>query len=202
MGTGNAVFWCQREGDRPRRRHEMTFHVRVDEATSYSFVSRPGVFSYGRFDDGARALTETMVVNEGDRVLDIGCGVGTNGILAARQAGEGGSVTFVDSNLRAVALTELNARNLSVPRFETIASATLDEVPGAVFDVALANPPYYGQLSIAQLFIERGWAALKGGGSFYLVTKQAEGIYPMIAQVFGEPEAMERRGYIVFKARK
>ena len=202
MGTGNAVFWCQRDGDRPRRRHEMTFHVRVDQATSYSFVSRPGVFSYGRFDDGARALTETMVVNEGDRVLDIGCGVGTNGILAARQAGEGGSVTFVDSNLRAVALTELNARNLGVPRFETIATATLDEVPKDAFDVMLANPPYYGQLSIAQLFIERGWAALKRGGCFYLVTKQAEGVYPMIAKVFGEPEAMERRGYIVFKAQK
>jgi 16S rRNA (guanine1207-N2)-methyltransferase len=202
MGTGNAVFWCQRDGDRPRRRHEMTFHVRIDETTSYSFVSRPGVFSYGRFDDGARALTETMEVNAGDRVLDIGCGVGTNGILAARRAGQGGSVTFVDSNLRAMALTELNARTLGVPRFETVATATLDEVADNAFDVALANPPYYGQLSIAQLFIERGWAALKPGGRFYLVTKQAEGVYPLIVETFGEPEAVERRGYVVFRTQK
>ena len=58
------------------------------------------------------------------------------------------------------------------------------------------------QLAIAQLFIERGWTALKPGGRFYLVTKQAEGIYPLIAKVFGEPEAMERRGYVVFQAQK
>src|ERR1043166_3101232 len=34
MDAGNAVFWCQRDGDRPRRRHEMSFHVRIDETTS------------------------------------------------------------------------------------------------------------------------------------------------------------------------
>src|SRR5436309_2476831 len=77
MTTHNDVLWCQRAGDRPRRRHEIVFQVRVDEATSYRFTSRPGVFSYGKFDDGARALVETMEVHEGDRILDIGCGVGT-----------------------------------------------------------------------------------------------------------------------------
>ncbi len=62
MGTGNRVFWCQREGDRPRRRHEIVFQVRVDDTTSCRFTSRPGVFSYGKFDDGARALVEAMDV--------------------------------------------------------------------------------------------------------------------------------------------
>jgi 16S rRNA (guanine1207-N2)-methyltransferase len=201
MGTGNAVFWCQRDGDRARRRHEVVFQVRVDEATSYRFVSRPGVFSYGRFDEGARALVETMEVNEGDRVLDIGCGIGTNGILAARRSGPAGFTAFADSNVRAIALADLNARTLGVASFETIASATLREreLPRGSFDVVLANPPYYAQLSIAQLFIERGRSALKRGGRFFLVTKQPEGVYPLIAQAFGEPETVERRGYIVFR---
>jgi 16S rRNA (guanine1207-N2)-methyltransferase len=200
MGTGNAVFWCQREGERPRRRHEMAFQVRVDDTTSYRFVSRPGVFSYGRFDDGARALVETMEIGDGERVLDIGCGVGTNGILAARRAGATGFTMFADSNLRAVALAELNARNLGLPAFETLASATLREVSPESFDVVLANPPYYAQLSIAQLFIERGRAALKPGGRLYLVTKQPEGVSPLLAEKCGETGAVERRGYIVFRA--
>jgi 16S rRNA (guanine1207-N2)-methyltransferase len=199
MATHNAVLWCQREGDRPRRRHEIVFQVRVDEATSYRFTSRPGVFSYGKFDDGARALVETMEVREGDRILDIGCGVGSNGILAARRAGPTGFVALADGNLRAIALAELNASAAGVPSFETIASATLREVPRGSFDVVLANPPYYAQLSIAQLFIERGRSALKPGGRFFLVTKQPEGIYPLLAEAFGEVEAVERRGYVVFR---
>lgn len=52
MAGKNAVLWCQRGGDRPRRRHEMTFQVRVSEEQSLRFVSRPGTFAYGRFDDG------------------------------------------------------------------------------------------------------------------------------------------------------
>jgi 16S rRNA (guanine1207-N2)-methyltransferase len=202
MGTGNTVFWCQREGDRPRRRHEITFQVRVDDEASYRFVSRPGVFSYGRFDDGARALVEAMEVGPGDRVLDVGCGVGTNGILAARRSGPDGFTAFADSNLRAVALAELNARTLGVARLETIASANLREVPRGSFDVVLANPPYYAQMSIAELFIERGRSALKPGGRFFLVTKQPDSVYSVVEGAFGEPEMFERRGYIIFRAVK
>jgi 16S rRNA (guanine1207-N2)-methyltransferase len=201
MGTGNAVFWCQRGGgDRPRRRHEIVYQVRVDETTSVRFVSRPGVFSYGKFDEGARALVETMQVNPGDRVLDLGCGAGTNGILASLRCGPGGFTALADSNLRAIALAELNARSIGVPAFETIASATLRELPRGAFDVVLANPPYYAQLSIAQLFIERARSALKPGGRFFLVTKQVDGVAPLIEQAFGEAEAFERRRYFVFRA--
>src|SRR5436190_1083270 len=46
-GEGN-VLWCRREGDRPRRRHEVTFQARMNENTSLRFLSRPGIFSYGR----------------------------------------------------------------------------------------------------------------------------------------------------------
>src|SRR5438874_7023512 len=98
------LFWCRRERDRPRRRHELTFQVHADDGPSFRFLSRPGVFSYGRFDDGARALAESATVNPGDAILDFGCGCGTNGIIAGRRAGPSGKVTFLDSNVRAIAL--------------------------------------------------------------------------------------------------
>ena len=202
MGARNAVLWATRGADKNRRRHEITFQVRVDETTSYRFVSRPGVFSYGKFDDGARALTEAMEVNPGDRVLDLGCGVGTNGILAARRAGPGGAVTFADSNVRAIALAELNARALQVPAFDTRASFTMKELREGSYDVVLANPPYYAQLTIAQLFVQRGWQCLKRGGRLFLVTKQPDILYPVIEDAFGEPEMEERRGYFVFSAHR
>jgi 16S rRNA (guanine1207-N2)-methyltransferase len=198
---GVTAFRCQRAGDRPRRRHEVAFQAKVGNGPSLRFVSRPGVFSFGRFDDGARALVETMKIRPGDRVLDIGCGVGTNGIFAARRSGEAGFTAFVDSNVRAAALAESNARANGLTHFEAVASATVAGLSAEGFDVALANPPYYAYSSIAALFIERSRALLKPGGRFYLVTKQPEQVGPLVEEVFGTSTAVLRRGYTVLSAR-
>lgn len=202
MEGSNQVFWCQRGDDRPRRRHGMTYHVRVDAETSYSFVSRPGVFGYGFYDEGARALMEATELMPGQRVLDLGCGNGTNGILAARRIGPDGHVTFVDSNVRAIALTEFNCRAIGVANFRAVATHSLQELANASFDVILANPPYYAQGSIVQHFIDRSHALLRPGGVLYLVSKQIDAVLPMIQERIGEPELYENRGYIIFRAQK
>lgn len=202
MAGDNKVFWCQHDGERPHRRHEISYHVRVDESLSYSFLSRPGVFGYGFFDQGGRALTEVMELQEGQRVLDLGCGAGTNGVLAARKVGSTGFVAFADSNVRAIALADLNARANGVISFEAKASHTLTEWPDASFDVVLANPPYYAQGSIMRHFVERGKAVLKPGGAFYLVTKQVDTVFAVMQEHFGEPEMFENRGYVIFRATK
>jgi 16S rRNA (guanine1207-N2)-methyltransferase len=201
QGAGQIV-WGQRDGDRPRRRHEMTFQVRADSGPPFRFLSRPGVFSYGRFDDGARALVEVMDVRPGDRIADVGCGCGTNGVIAARRGGPDSSVTFVDSNVRALALAEYNARQNGVERFELVASRALEGLPDEAFDVALANPPYYAQLAIAALFIERSRALLRPGGRFYLVTKRPDELGPLVAQTFGMAEPVPQRGYTVLFAHR
>jgi 16S rRNA (guanine1207-N2)-methyltransferase len=202
MEGDNKVFWCQRDGERPRRRHEMTYHVRVDEQTSYCFLSRPGVFGYGFFDEGGRALTEVMELEPGQRVLDLGCGVGTNGILAARQVGPAGFVAFADSNVRAIALAELNAKSIGLASYQAIATHTLTEWPDASFDAVLANPPYYAHGSITRLFIERGKALLRPGGVLYLVTKQVDATWAIMQEHFPEPELFENRGYVIFRVAK
>ena len=124
-------------------------------------------------------------LRERERLADLGCSIGTNGIIAARKLGAAGFVAFADSNLRALALAELNARALGVPNFQTYASHALDNLPENSFDVVLANPPYYANLSIARLFMQRGHAILKPGGRFALVTKQIDAVHPMMDDVFG-----------------
>src|SRR5262249_22304423 len=168
----SSILWCFRDGDRPRRRHEITFQSRIGDGPSCRFVSRPGTFSYGRFDNGARALLEVAEIQEGDRVLDLGCGCGTNGVFAWQRCGPTRHVTFLDSNLRALALVEQNARANSVSNFDIVATPRVEGLPTGSYDVLLVNPPYFAQSSIARLFVERGQLLLKPDGRFYLVTKQ------------------------------
>jgi 16S rRNA G966 N2-methylase RsmD len=199
-GDSDTILWCAREGDRPRRRHEVTFQARVNDRPPCRFLSRPGTFSYGRFDNGARALAEVTEVEPGDRVLDVGCGVGTNGVFAAQQAGPDGFVAFVDSNVRALALAEHNARANGVAHFQTFASGTVEGPEEGTFDVALANPPYFANSAIAQLFIRRSKALLTPQGRFYLVTRQANEVAPVVEETFGAVEALMHRGYTILVA--
>jgi 16S rRNA (guanine1207-N2)-methyltransferase len=196
----DTVLWSVREGERPRRRHEIAFQARVAGGPACRFVSRPGTFSYGRFDEGARALAEVMQVNPGDRVLDVGCGCGTNGVVAAQLAGPGGHVAFVDSNVRAVALAELNAKANGVPSFEAVASASVTGPAEGSFDVAVANPPYYAANAVARLFVERARDLLKPTGRLYLVTKQPNEVAAWVEEAFGAVEALMRRGYMILCA--
>ncbi len=196
----DTVLWCHRDGERPRRRHEMTFQARVAGGPSCRFLSRPGTFSYGRFDNGARALAEVMHVEPGERVLDIGCGCGTNGVFAWQQAQPDGHVTFVDSNVRAAALAEHNAAANGVTAFEVIATSTVEGPRAGSFDVALANPPYYAGGTVARRFIERAHVLLKPEGRFYLVTKQPAESAALIEEAFGAVEAFMNRGYMVLCA--
>jgi 16S rRNA G1207 methylase RsmC len=194
-----TVFWAQRDGERPRRRHEITFRARLGDESCH-FLSRPGTFAYGRFDEGARALAEVMTVEEGDRILDVGCGCGTNGIFAGKAAGPGGQVTFVDSNVRAVALAEHNARANGLTDFRVAATSQLEGLPEGGFDVILANPPYYANNTVAQLFVERGRELLRPDGRFYLVTRQPNQTAPLMVETFGPIDAVMHRGYTVLAA--
>jgi 16S rRNA G1207 methylase RsmC len=193
----DTVFWGNRGGDRPRRRHEVTFQARVLNGAACRFLSRPGVFAYGRCDDGARALVETAVVDLGDLVLDLGCGCGVVGVFAAQRIGPEGRVVFVDSNVRATFLAEHNARANGVEAFEGIASSAVEGLKKSSFDVILANPPYIADSSVARLFIERARSLLNPRGRLFLVTKQPGPAAVMIEETFGAVEAMMRRGYTI-----
>src|SRR5262249_9132463 len=127
-------------------------------------------------------------------------GVGTNGIIAADRAGLDAPITFVDSNVRAIALAEQNAQNCNLTHFSCHATAAFDGLPRAAFDVILANPPYYAASAIATAFIQQSRSLLKEGGRFYLVTKQVEHVAPSMVETFGEVDAFENRGYTIIEA--
>jgi 16S rRNA (guanine1207-N2)-methyltransferase len=194
-----TAFWSTRTGDRPRRRHEVTFRAKIPDGPSATFVSRPGVFGYGRMDNGARALLEVADVQPGERILDMGCGIGTVGVLAGVRSGC--PVTFVDSNVRAVTLAEQNAKANGLADAVVIAAASFEGIPPASFDCILANPPYYANSEIARHFVAAGKTLLKPDGRFVLVTKVPQDVVPGLLNTFGDCGTTEARGYTVVVAR-
>lgn len=195
-----SVLWAHQEKERPRRRHQVTFQARIGDNPRCEFVSRPGTFSYGKLDDGARALAEVMEIEPGDRVLDLGCGIGTNGIFASQRAGPDGHIAFVDSNVRATALADLNATANGLQRFEALASSKVEGLPEESFNVIVANPPYHAGGAIGRMFIDRARELLTPQGRFFLVTRQPDQVLEVLQETFGEVEAFLHRGYTVFRA--
>lgn len=194
---GMAFFSTRPAEDAKRRRHEVTFHARMGDGPSMNFISRPGTFSYGRFDNGSRAMLEVAEIRKGDHILDLGCGNGAVGCLAATMAGPKGSVTFIDSSLRALSIAELNASANNVPHSRFLASTRLEGVEMNSCDVILANPPYYARAEITRLFVEGTRDLLRPNGRYYIVTKMPTAVVPMIFETYGDCSVIENRGYSV-----
>jgi release factor glutamine methyltransferase len=76
--------------------------------------------------------------NEGDRVLDLGCGSGVCGLFCAPKASE---VIAVDISASAVRNTQENCRRLGIGNLTALQSDMFSRVEGK-FDLILANAPY------------------------------------------------------------
>jgi 16S rRNA (guanine1207-N2)-methyltransferase len=112
-----------------------------------------------------------------------------------------GSVTFVDSHSRAIRLSELNAEANHVPNPKFVLAAEMSGLGSGVFDVVLANPPYYANSDVARMFIQSARDLLRPGGRFYFVTRMPVQTIPDVVDFFGEVESVENRGFTVVIAR-
>lgn len=135
--------------------------------------TRPGVFSHRALDGGARALLEVMEITPGQRVLDLGCGCGALGVAAGLRA-QGVTVIATDANPRAVASAQWAAEHNGVTAFEAHLDADGSTIPPTSVDLVLANPPYYSNFRLAELFCSIAARALRPGGRLLVVTKQPE----------------------------
>jgi 16S rRNA (guanine1207-N2)-methyltransferase len=134
-------------------------------------VTRPGVFAHRRIDPGARHLLNAVDVAADTRVVDIGCGSGCVAMgLAARDPSV--HVHAFDAAARAVECTRRGAAINGLDNL-TVALECEGNVPEpGSYDLALANPPYYSDFRIAELFVEAAHRALAPGGTLLIVTKQ------------------------------
>ncbi len=155
-----------------RHFHEFTSELR---GRSYVVCSRPGVFCWDRLDAGTRALIETMEVNPGERVLDLGCGTGIVGVVAASLSATG-TVHLVDSDVLAVESATQTARQNGISNCVVLPSDSTSAVRDLRFDVVVTNPPFHlakaPTYDVAWQFVEDAARVLRPGGRCHVVANR------------------------------
>ncbi|OYW13028.1 MAG: hypothetical protein B7Z55_17545 [Planctomycetales bacterium 12-60-4] len=165
-----VVYLATKTGPPPKRKQfDCEFAFRDGERLIYAY-SRPSVFSHRRIDPGARRLISAMEILPGQKVLDLGCGSGTVGLAALARA-EGVEVFAVDCNPRALQCAERGAEKNALTGLTTSLDALGSTVAAEAFDLVLANPPYFSNFRIAELFLAIAQRALRPKGQVLVVTK-------------------------------
>ncbi len=111
---------------------------------SIRFLVAPGVFSEKRVDAGSEILLSVL----GDRVppqriVDLGCGNGVLGLMAAIHFPES-QVMLLDADARAIVCTKKNRDALEIRERGVVHWWDAREAPPDTgFDLALINPPFH-----------------------------------------------------------
>ncbi|MCK9526529.1 MAG: class I SAM-dependent methyltransferase [Limnochordia bacterium] len=165
------------------------------------FKTDPKLFSPLGLDEGTAAMLSLVEFAEGQRVLDLGCGYGIVGIVAAQTVGEQ-NVVMVDRDPLAVQLARENSVLNKVAKVSVYESDGFTNIPEVGFDLILSNPPYHADFSVPKAFIEKGFNRLVTGGRMYMVTKRHKWYKNKLIAIFGGVQITEVGGYYVFMAEK
>ena len=160
----------------------------------YSFYTAPGVFSSKKLDKGTLLLAEYMEVPVG-RLLDLGCGIGVLGIVAAKSS-PATQVILTDVNIRATYLARKNVELNDVKENTRIRTGNLYEpVKKEKFDTVVSNPPISAGLKVIEKLLQGAKISLNDGGKLQLVVRKGvEPIMKKMEKTFGNVEIVKKKG--------
>lgn len=197
------VFWTTTDGV-----DEALLARWLDEAAPRpigdgAFLSRPGLFSWERLDQGSALLIEALPADLAGHGADLGAGIG---VLSAAVLERCAGVTALDLHEAESLALDLARRNLPagpVPLAFHWADVTtgLDRR----YDFIVMNPPFHeGRAdanALGQAFIRAAATGLKPKGRLLMVANRHLPYEAVLAELFRQRETLiDRDGYKVIEA--
>jgi 16S rRNA G1207 methylase RsmC len=160
----------------------------------FEFLTASSVFSKRRVDLGTRLLIESMVLPHEGCVLDIGCGYGAVGIVAA-SLNPKLHVVMTDVNMRAVRLARRNVELNKVASAEVRYGSFFEPVEGLVFNSVLSNPPVSAGMETVKAIVKGAPQVLADKGTLQMVIRSRIGSKALPAifeETFGNVRVLAR----------
>lgn len=184
------------------KRRLITFKV---AGVVFELLSDRGVFSKDELDPGTQLLLETgLSLPWQGRVGDIGCGIGTVGIVLASQDPTS-HVYLTDINARAVELASENCRRLQLTNTVLHCQDGIGEWPND-FDSLWLNPPIRAGKTVIYRLYQEAYAHLKEGGFLLVVIRKDQGAETTERELlknFKEVHRIARtKGYHIYRANR
>ena len=179
--------------------HELRVDLLGEKMT---FLTDAGVFSKKMIDFGSQLLLKCLEVNQGETILDVGCGYGPLGLSLAKAYGV--QATMVDINNRALDLARQNAERNKVEA--TIFQSNIYEQVEDKFDHVISNPPIRAGKQVVHEIIEKSKEFLEIGGDLTIVIQKKQGApsaKSKMEDVFGNCEIVKKdKGYYILRSVK
>jgi len=172
---------------------------------TFTFRTDAGVFSRGELDRGTQLLIDALDIGACETILDLGCGYGAIGIVAASLSA-GGRAFLTDVNERAVSLARKNIAANGIANAEVRLGPIYEPVSGMLFDKIVCNPPIRAGRTVVDEIITGAPGHLLEQGSLWLVARTRQGadsIRSRMSAAFGNAEIVKRgSGFKVIRSTK
>ena len=165
------------------------------------FETTPTLFSPRKIDAGTLAMLSIVEFEHRDKVLDLGCGYGVVGIVAAKLTSPQ-RVFLIDNDPLALQFASVNARLNEVGGVTIACSDGFRDFRETGFTKILCNPPYHADFEVPKRFINTGFNRLELGGRLYMVTEREGWYRRKLHAIFGVVRVHTIGSYFVFEATK
>mgnify|MGYP000521135869 CR=1 FL=1 len=179
------------------------------ENTEFVISNQANVFSRESLDIGTRFfLAQLKQSDQALRIVDLGCGNGVVGLIAAK-LNPNATILFRDESYMALASAEENFRSAygNARQAEFCAADCLGDIPPESVDIILNNPPFHqnnavGEFVAWQMFQE-SLLALKKGGELWVIGNRHLAYHSKLKKLFGRCDLLaSNKKFVVLKATK
>ncbi len=188
-------------GDDPTVTQQRTVDTPIGPLT---VATMPGIFSWQHLDDGTAFLLDHLEVEPGQSVLDVGCGYGIIGLVAAQRARQ---VIMTDDNLLAIRCARATVAINHLDNAEVQPGDVYTGLAGRQFDLIVSNPPFHKDFdvntNVAHRMMRDAKPLLRPGGRLVIVANAFLKYEAVMAQHLTKARVLARSSrFVVIEGRR